>query len=106
MISALGLCYVIIVVVVITVGIVNRYHWQKRKRVTMIDGIADDAWVGVKYNGSIIPMRYLEYLTLWKGMTRKEKREMVIKIRKSLDKGKVKRAESVFEEVFEDSDNT
>lgn len=96
--------WLLIVVVVFTIGLVNRYHWQKKQKMTMVDGIADDAWVGVKYGGMIIPMRYFEYLTLWKEMSRKEKREMVVKIKKSVEKGKVhKTTGSIFEEVFDDN---
>jgi hypothetical protein len=101
----IGLIWLLIVVVVLTIGLVNRYHWQKKQRMTMVDGIADDGWVGVKYGGMIIPMRYFEYLTLWKSMTRKEKREMVVKIKKSVDKGKVhKSTTSIFEDIIDDNE--
>lgn len=104
--SLLAVCYLVIVVAVLSVGITNRYWWQKQDRMKMIDGIADDGWVGVKYYGMIIPMRYFEYLTLWKSMSRKEKREMASKIKKSLDKGKIhKSTTSAFEEIIDDIDN-
>lgn len=100
-----GFIYILIVVVVFTIGLVNRYHWQKKEKMTMVDGIADDGWVGVKYGGMIIPMRYFEYLTLWKGMTRKEKREMVVRIKKSVEKGRVhKSTTSAFEEIIDDNE--
>lgn len=76
--------------------------FKKKGNMTMIDGLKDDSWIGVKYFDVIIPMRYLEYKVLWMNMSRKEKREMAMKIRKKLEKGKIKKASSAFDTIIDE----
>jgi len=63
------------------------------QRQVMEDGIADDEFVVVDYRGEVIPMRYIEYLEYWSAMSRTEKRQMAMRLKKKVEKGHVDKGE-------------
>lgn len=100
---------VLLVVLLFVVGLIRFRVRVLAGRRQMVDGIADHELVGVRYDHHgetiIIPMRYIEYLEMWQNMDRSEKRAMANKLRKSVEKGKLKRADHEvvgFVHVFDD----
>lgn len=86
------LIFVILIVYYHIFFLINRRKRFKIRQSRLGSGIADNEMVAVRYKGQLLPMRFIEKIEVWDNLTREEKREASIKIRKSIDKGRLSKS--------------